>query len=582
MVPRVGQTGRSFAGAGSYFLFDREARTTERVEFTHTVNLPTQCPHNGLKFMAWTAKHHRELKLAAGHPTRGEIRSPVFAFSISWAPDESPTQPQMIQAMDEAVAALGLEEHEAVYAAHNDRPHPHIHAIVNRVHPFNGKAHRLFQSKKRLSAWALEFERRQGEIRCKVREERANERALQQSGERWRFEPDECIVNAWEQSDNGQSFVTALDDAGYTLARGRRGKILVIDPNGEIKNPVRHLQGVKTREFRKRIKDLNMNDLGDAYSLQHAEEARQKRDWQSAVAMRVQRQFNSAVYELQELQRQLDAQAKAALERITGLRERHEKERQQEQQQVNRFFDIAAKVQRVSKLEDAIQQSSFWDSVRGRQAQTKNQLNHAKQELQDTQRKVEQTLTKSERRREQALDELNKKSYDERRIIESEFDRVLGLTDERGEGERGDDEQGRSGDGRGSQGGKDKPLLQLKPRHLSSQEAVAIALGEFDLQVEERRQRLEEKHQLVRACETEYLKDSFEASGMGNTADRTRKLIRKYDNFYDGQLTRFDHEMACRRDSLERELSQDPQKAIDSVERKTPEPTKTFEPGFEI
>jgi hypothetical protein len=30
---------------------------------------------------------------------------------------------------------MGLEEHEAVVVAHKDRSHPHLHFIVNRVHP---------------------------------------------------------------------------------------------------------------------------------------------------------------------------------------------------------------------------------------------------------------------------------------------------------------------------------------------------------------------------------------------------------------------------------------------------------------
>ena len=41
MIPRVGPGGASFQGAGLYYLHDKDALTSERVAFTHTLNTHT-------------------------------------------------------------------------------------------------------------------------------------------------------------------------------------------------------------------------------------------------------------------------------------------------------------------------------------------------------------------------------------------------------------------------------------------------------------------------------------------------------------------------------------------------------------
>ena len=53
MIPRVAKPGRSFKGAGAYYLHDKGHRSTDkRVLFTHTENLPTRDPEKALKCMA--------------------------------------------------------------------------------------------------------------------------------------------------------------------------------------------------------------------------------------------------------------------------------------------------------------------------------------------------------------------------------------------------------------------------------------------------------------------------------------------------------------------------------------------------
>jgi hypothetical protein len=172
MVPKVAGKGSSFKGAALYYLHDKGALTSARVAFSHTENLPTRDAEKAVKCMAWTALHQTEIKARAGGSAKGrKLENPVYTYSLSWAPDESPTPEAMIEAARESVRALGLEGHEMLFVSHNDEPHPHIHVIVNRVHPETGVAAPLSNDHLKLSAWAEEYERRQGKIRCEQRVE---------------------------------------------------------------------------------------------------------------------------------------------------------------------------------------------------------------------------------------------------------------------------------------------------------------------------------------------------------------------------------------------------------------------------
>lgn len=177
MVPRVAAKGRSFKGAGLYYLHDKKADTSARVAFTLTENLPTEDPELALRFMAYTAMRQDQLKAANdGARTGRKLTKPVYTYSLSWAPDEAPTQAEMIEAGRETLKVLGLDAHEVLMVAHNDEPHPHLHLIVNRVHPETGRAATLSKDHLELSKWAEEYERQQGQIRCEQRVANNNER----------------------------------------------------------------------------------------------------------------------------------------------------------------------------------------------------------------------------------------------------------------------------------------------------------------------------------------------------------------------------------------------------------------------
>ncbi|MEL6216979.1 MAG: relaxase/mobilization nuclease domain-containing protein [Pseudomonadota bacterium] len=170
MIPRVGPGGASFQGAGLYYLHDKDALTSERVAFTHTLNVHTDNPDRALKAMAWTAMHQAELKRSAGVAATGrKLEKPVYTYSLAWAQDERPSRDEMIAAAQDSLKAIGMDDRQAVLVSHRDTEHPHIHVILNRVHPDNGRAASTSKDHLKLSKWAEAYERGHGGIRCHAR-----------------------------------------------------------------------------------------------------------------------------------------------------------------------------------------------------------------------------------------------------------------------------------------------------------------------------------------------------------------------------------------------------------------------------
>ncbi len=212
MIPRIAQLGTGFAGAGQYYLHDKRddrqpqrpsaedyhlsdkgnAQTSHRVGFTATRNLPTEDPRTALRCMSWLAANAMSVRQAAvaaaakssglsydayvraHNPFRGRKgQKPVFTMSIAWHPklNKKPTDKEMLDAADQVLRELNLQQHQALIVQHTDTAHPHVHLIVNRVHPTTGLYAKLGNDKLTLSRWAMEFEKKTGLVLCHERVE---------------------------------------------------------------------------------------------------------------------------------------------------------------------------------------------------------------------------------------------------------------------------------------------------------------------------------------------------------------------------------------------------------------------------
>lgn len=171
------KTGSSFKGAGLYYLHDKkregeqERLTTERVAWTHARNTLHDAPEAVLSEMRQTAFDQQQLKMLSGNRIDGRpTDKPVMTLALSWHPSQKPTQEQMIQAGEGYLRHMGWQDHQALFVAHKDTEHPHIHLIVNTVNPETGMALDASWTKNRSHQWALKYEREQGQVLCAARE----------------------------------------------------------------------------------------------------------------------------------------------------------------------------------------------------------------------------------------------------------------------------------------------------------------------------------------------------------------------------------------------------------------------------
>ncbi|WP_298987402.1 relaxase/mobilization nuclease domain-containing protein [uncultured Roseibium sp.] len=229
MVPKLHAKGSSFKGAAQYLLHDKgRAESGERVAWTETRNLAIDDPDTAWRIMAATAMDQGRLKEQAGVRNTGRKSDKhVLHFTLSWHPDQEPSRKEMSQAADEAIAALGGSDRQAMIIAHDDEKHAHVHIMLNRVSPLDGRHLSSSKEKLKLSQWAQDYEERTG-IYC---ENRIVNNAMRDGGEYVRGEKDQArhIHEAQKEAaanDNDRTQAVAEAQRRKDAALALRGRNL--------------------------------------------------------------------------------------------------------------------------------------------------------------------------------------------------------------------------------------------------------------------------------------------------------------------------------------------------------------------
>jgi hypothetical protein len=169
MIVKIGGGGKSFKGLSTYLTHDANANTDERVAWTHTHNLANDDVPSAINEMYLTSENAELLKQESG--VRGGGRPtefPVKHVSLNWAPDQNPSREHMIETTEGFLRHMKWQEHQAIMVAHQDK-HPHVHVMLNVIHPETGLRLNDDFERRRAQAWALEYERSQGKIYCEQR-----------------------------------------------------------------------------------------------------------------------------------------------------------------------------------------------------------------------------------------------------------------------------------------------------------------------------------------------------------------------------------------------------------------------------
>jgi hypothetical protein len=186
MVPKLFPAGKSFKTLGAYLLHDpHKAQSTERIRWTHTLNLAFDDPASAIDEMLWTARGASALKQQAQVRSGGRsLENPVKHFSLNWHPSETPSREQMIEATESFLKHMRWNDHQALLVCHDDK-HPHVHVMLNAVHPETGRAIETSFEKRRAQEWAIAYEREHGRILCEERLKPKEEREASPTRAAW-------------------------------------------------------------------------------------------------------------------------------------------------------------------------------------------------------------------------------------------------------------------------------------------------------------------------------------------------------------------------------------------------------------
>ncbi|MEO0851336.1 MAG: relaxase/mobilization nuclease domain-containing protein, partial [Pseudomonadota bacterium] len=280
MVPSVAQRGSSFKGAGAYYLHDKGKDTSERVAWAVTHNVPTQDANKALKWMAYTATHADTIKRENGTSTAGAKSQgkPVYAYSLAWHHTDKPSREEMEAAAFSSLDKLGLQDHEAVIVCHQDQKHPHIHVITNLVNPQTGRTQAPKMDYNRLSQWAQQHDLEHGRDHCPLRRENNQRRYQDKAKSQFvkhnakRHERAAMFQAMADRAKTGGEFRDQLEVAGYTLAQGHKGRLVIVDDRGEVSSLTRQLKhpdgkGYRAKDLRTKLKGVDFKELPKANML---------------------------------------------------------------------------------------------------------------------------------------------------------------------------------------------------------------------------------------------------------------------------------------------------------------------------
>ena len=87
----------------------------------------------------------RKAEMTALASDAPKCTNPITHWVMSWQEHERPTRDQLEESIDILLEELGMTDHQAIYAAHQDTENYHVHVMINRVHPDTLRASNNFR-----------------------------------------------------------------------------------------------------------------------------------------------------------------------------------------------------------------------------------------------------------------------------------------------------------------------------------------------------------------------------------------------------------------------------------------------------
>ncbi|POZ49669.1 relaxase/mobilization nuclease domain-containing protein [Methylovulum psychrotolerans] len=199
-------------------------------------------------------------------------------YHVQLNPDRTLSRDEWGQAIAIFEKAMGFEKQPRAIVLHEYKGREHLHLVYSRIDG-QGKAlsdswnYAIHEKAAREIEHALGMEQTQGAFigREGGRPERSPDHAAIQQGERTEKDPREikAEVSALYQSaaGDGAAFIAALENEGYTLAKGISRCYVIVDDIGGIHNLTR-AAGAKATELRETLSSYPLQDLPEAKTIQ--------------------------------------------------------------------------------------------------------------------------------------------------------------------------------------------------------------------------------------------------------------------------------------------------------------------------
>jgi hypothetical protein len=176
------------------------------------------------------------------------------------------TEEQWREAVDTLEKNLGLEGHQRVVVEHEKEGRTHRHIVWNRVDE-NLRVADMGGNYRIHTATQHELESRfdlsptpERDPEKKSAQELWEIRAAERSG----IDPAAMkaeLTELWRGSDSGKAFAAAVDERGYILAKGDKRDFCIVDAAGDAHSLARRLDGVKAKDVREHMADIDRDAL---------------------------------------------------------------------------------------------------------------------------------------------------------------------------------------------------------------------------------------------------------------------------------------------------------------------------------
>lgn len=206
---------------------------------------------------------HGAFKEAQAIASGTRCKQYLFSLSLNPPPGAKVGEEDFERAADAAERALGLEGQPRAMVYHEKEGRRHAHVVWSRIDPAQMRAINLAHFKSKLTALSRELYLEHGwELPSGLRPDGARN-PLNFTLDEWQqakregVDPREikqAFRDAWNRSDNRQSFANALAEYGLFLARGDRRGFVAVDVNGTIYSVARWAD-VRTKDVSHKLGD---------------------------------------------------------------------------------------------------------------------------------------------------------------------------------------------------------------------------------------------------------------------------------------------------------------------------------------